>query len=70
MYHGVTLVPIYDTLGKDGIKFIVNQTKMKTIFLTLENLPKLVKIMLETMKDSENMMNSLKNIVLFENEVS
>ena len=35
-YYSYTTVPLYDTLGIDAIEFIVNQTEMKYIVLTLD----------------------------------
>jgi long-subunit acyl-CoA synthetase (AMP-forming) len=58
---------MYDTLGPDAIRFIVNQTKLATIAVAKEYLQKLTDI---KAKDSEGKMSSLENIVVFENEVS
>ena len=34
----ITVVTLYDTLGKDSIEYILNQTKMKTLFLSAEKI--------------------------------
>ncbi len=39
---GVTVVPIYDTLGQKAIEFIVDQTSMKVCFVTYKNALKLL----------------------------
>ena len=44
--QAITLVPLYDTLGEEGVKFILNQTEMtilvvhpKTVAAYLKYLP-------------------------------
>ena len=33
--YGITIVPVYDTLGEESTQFAFDQTKMKSCFLTL-----------------------------------
>ena len=46
----MTIVPLYDTLGNEGIRFIFDQTEMRTIALSKERLPKILKLKEEDSK--------------------
>jgi long-chain acyl-CoA synthetase len=41
--YGVTIVPVYDTLGPDTLNYICTQTKMKTLCCANETLPTIIK---------------------------
>jgi len=56
----VTTVPLYDTLGPDVIEYILNHTRMSTIFCTDSSLEVLFKLA----KDGQ--VEQLKNIVVFD----
>ena len=34
MVHGLQLAPLYDTLGEDTVKYVLNQTNTETLALT------------------------------------
>lgn len=36
--YGYTMIPFYDTLGADSIPFILEQTKLETMFLSADAL--------------------------------
>ncbi|KAJ3551143.1 hypothetical protein NM688_g4894 [Phlebia brevispora] len=42
--YDLVSVPLYDTLGKDTVEFIINHTDMPLIFVTSQHIPKLLKI--------------------------
>ena len=60
--QGVTTVPIYDTLGREGIEFIFSQTKVKTCFVTANH----VKHLAEQAK--KNGYKHLKTLVVMDYE--
>jgi len=39
MLHGITLAPLYATLGPKTLAYVLNQTKVKTLGLTAAGLP-------------------------------
>ena len=41
MTDSITIVPFYDTLGIDSIKFIFNQTELQTFSTEAKNLSKI-----------------------------
>lgn len=40
--YGITIVPIYDTLGEESTIFAFKQTKMKTCFVSQHHVEKLI----------------------------
>jgi long-chain acyl-CoA synthetase len=44
MLAGITVVTLYDTLGKDSIEYILNQTQIKTIVCSSDKLKNLLEI--------------------------
>jgi long-chain acyl-CoA synthetase len=59
-YSGTTSVPLYSTLGKPGIKYIMMESQFSTLFIADE----LCKTFIDFYK--ENKIEYLKNIVLFD----
>lgn len=57
MIHGATLAPLYSTLGKDSIVYILDQTKAKTLMLDEKNVNNIIEL-----KKSGKIKN-LKNLV-------
>ena len=57
--YGITLVPIYDTLGPDTLHYICEQTKLQTICCAHETLPNVVK----SLEGKEG--HELKSIIVF-----
>jgi len=60
MMHGLTLVPLYDTLGPESIEYVLNQTKASTLSLVAKHLDKILKL-----KEAEKLPH-LKNLVLID----
>jgi long-chain acyl-CoA synthetase len=67
MHQKATVIGMYDTLGPDAIRFIVNQTKLSTISIAKEYIQKLCNVKLE---DQDGKMETLKNLVVFEEDLS
>jgi long-chain acyl-CoA synthetase len=57
---GITVVTLYDTLGKASIEFIVSQTSMASLILSAD------KIKLVASMRKEGMLKSLKNLIYFD----
>lgn len=55
--YGNTMVPIYDTLGPDTISYVLNHSKIKSLFCT--------KIALTSLLKSEDW-GYLKNLILID----
>ena len=55
--YGLTLVPLYDTLGIENLSYCLNNSGMTTLFCSAETLPVLLKL-----KDHGN----LKNVICFD----
>jgi len=69
MYQGCTTIALYDTLGPDAAKFVFNQTRMATVFCSYEFVASLSKLKMEDAKNGEGKMTSLKNIVVYEDNI-
>ena len=65
MYQGVTTVAFYDTLGPDAQKYIIGQTELTTMTVSVDFVSKLTKLK----NEGGALMSSLKNLVVFENDV-
>uniref|UniRef100_A0A7S3FX02 AMP-dependent synthetase/ligase domain-containing protein n=1 Tax=Strombidium rassoulzadegani TaxID=1082188 RepID=A0A7S3FX02_9SPIT len=65
MHQSTTVVALYDTLGHQGIKYIINQTKVETFSVAAEQVVNLVKLKIED-SQNDNMMESFKNLIIFE----
>jgi long-chain acyl-CoA synthetase len=44
MHQSITTVPLYETLGQDAIKYIIDQTQLTTISIAPKNLDLLLKM--------------------------
>lgn len=50
MYQTVTTVAFYETLGQDALRYVCNQTELKTISLSPDQVLKVSKMKLEDEK--------------------
>lgn len=44
IFYGLTIIPIYDTLGEDATAFAFNQTKMKSCFVSTKHVEKILQL--------------------------
>jgi long-subunit acyl-CoA synthetase (AMP-forming) len=44
MLMGVTVVPIYDTLGEEATQFAFDQTDMEVCFISAKHLDRIIKV--------------------------
>jgi long-chain acyl-CoA synthetase len=71
MYHRVTTVALYDTLGVEATKFCCSQTELTTIAGTMDCLKKLAKIKKDEAESDEQQMQKVANFICFdETEIS
>lgn len=68
MHQNITTVALYDTLGADATRFILNETQLSTMFISDDYVSKLSKMKIEDANE-ENKMQYLKNLVVFESEI-
>jgi long-chain acyl-CoA synthetase len=66
MYNNATTIALYDTLGVDAIKFVVNQTELTTIACSIEFVDKFATMILEEQGQATKKLHRIKNIVSFE----
>jgi long-chain acyl-CoA synthetase len=57
---GVTVVTLYDTLGKDSIEYILDQTEMKTVTCSADK----IKTLLELKKEGK--IKTMTNIIYYD----
>lgn len=69
MYQGITTVALFDTLGPDASKFILNQTEMTTMAVSIEYVTQLSKMKIEDQESGAPKMHRLKNLIVFENAI-
>lgn len=70
MHHNVTTVALYDTLGTDAMRFIINQTELTTIVCSNDYISKISKNKIEDAKCNQPRMFRLKNLVVFSSNIS
>lgn len=70
MFQKVTTVAFYDTLGSDAMRFMCNQTELTTVAMSEEMVGKFAKLKLQDAESEEVKMHRVKNLVVFEDEVS
>lgn len=66
MYQNITSVPLYETLGMDAIKYIVDQCKLTSAAISKANIEKFTNLK----KSDPVMMESLKNLVVFDSDLT
>jgi len=70
-YHqNITTVAFYDTLGPDATKYICNQTELTTMAISQDYVDKLSKLKLEDAKSDSPKMFRLKNLIVFEDNLT
>ena len=62
----ITSVALYDTLGPDATKYILNQTELTTMAVSNDYIEKLSKLKMEDAKDASPKMFRLKNLISWE----
>lgn len=70
IHQSITTVALYDTLGQDAIRFVVAQTELSTIAVSIEYVKKLAQLKIDDMKMDEQKMTTLKNLIVFENALT
>lgn len=66
-FSGGTTIALYDTLGQDAARFVVNQTELSTICCSKDLIENIIKLKAE---DPDKKMASLHNIVSFESDIA
>jgi hypothetical protein len=67
----VTTVAFYDTLGQDATKYMLEQTELTTIAVSVDFVKNYAKMKIEDAKleAGQQRMNRLKNLIVFENDI-
>ena len=65
MWAGATTVALYDTLGQDAMKYVINQTELKTVCTTPDLVPGLCKLKNEC---NDGALDAFKAIIVFSME--
>lgn len=70
MYNKTTTIALYDTLGAEAARFVIDETEMTTIACSKDLVNKIVDMKQEDdkMPEAERMLHRLKNIVCFESD--
>jgi len=55
MYIGATTVALYDTLGQQALKYVINQTDLKTIVCANECIPQICQMKIEDAKNEQKL---------------
>ena len=58
-----TTIALYDTLGNDALKYVINQTEMTTVVCQGDLVQKLIDMKIEDAKSSSPKVHRLVNIV-------
>lgn len=70
MHQKITTVSLYDTLGVEATKFILNQTELITIVVANDYISKLCKLKIEDAKSETPQAFRLKFIVAYEDRIT
>lgn len=70
MFNGITSVALYDTLGPDATRFILNQTELTSISCSIDCVPKLIDMKIQDNQSGDSKTHRLVNIVSFEDELT
>ena len=68
MYQSITTITFFDTLGPDAQKYIINQTELTTMVVSIEYVSKLAKLTTAD-RGGEGKLKTLKNIVVLESNI-
>jgi len=66
MYNKATTIALYDTLGAEAVRFVVNQTELTSISCSQEFVEKFASYVLNEANSDDKKMFRLKNLVSFE----
>jgi long-subunit acyl-CoA synthetase (AMP-forming) len=69
MYQNITTVALYDTLGPDATRFVLNQTELTTMSVSKDYVPKLAKMKISDASEGNHQMKRLSTLVVFENDI-
>jgi long-chain acyl-CoA synthetase len=67
LHQSITTVALYDTLGQDAVRFVVAQTLLTTIAVSIEYVKKLSQLKIDDMGMNEQKMTTLTSLIVFEN---
>lgn len=70
MRQKITSVALYDTLGVDAMRFIINQTEMTTVALSNDLIDKLCKLKIDDQSMEEQKMHRVVNLIAFEDHIT
>jgi len=70
MHQRITTVALYDTLGAEASKFVLNQTEMTSIAVSNDYITKISKNKIEDKNSDTPKMHRLKNLIVFDNKVT
>ena len=65
MHQKATTVAFYDTLGPAAQEFVIKQTELTTMAVSIDFVPKLAKLK----KEAGASMSSLKHLIVFEDAI-
>jgi long-subunit acyl-CoA synthetase (AMP-forming) len=66
MSNSITTVPLYDTLGPQAMKFIINETEMATIMISPNHIMKLCTLKLDDEASKSSALRNLTNLIVFD----
>ena len=69
MHQNITTVALYDTLGPDATRFVLNQTELTTMSVSKDYVSKLAKMKISDASEGQNLMKRLTTLVVFENDI-
>ena len=64
MWAGATTVALYDTLGQDAMKYVINQTELKTVCTTPDLVPGLCKLK----QEGGSALAKFDSVIVFSND--
>ena len=65
-HSGTTTIALYDTLGEEASKYVINQTELITVAMSGDLVPKMIKLKVDATAAGDDRMARLVNLVTFD----
>ena len=69
MHQGITTIALYDTLGADAMKYVCNQTQIKTIFCSKAYIELIAKLKQDDSSCGEPRLHRIEALVCYDDDV-
>jgi len=65
-HSGTTTIALYDTLGEEASKYVIDQTELITVAMSGDLVPKMIKLKQDATANADRRMARLANLITFD----